>query len=71
MTINTKFNVGDEVYLMFANCVRREKIRKVSAWTIDYSNMITIVYYFDIDNRAETREERRVFSTKEELLNSL
>lgn len=83
MTIETKYNIGDEVWLMEANKCMSGKIvgfRHTYGIGHRYGHLYTgkesvrIDYSIEIPYRifhAVDIEERRVFSTKEELLKSL
>lgn len=83
MTIETKYNIGDEVWLIEANKCTSGKIvgiRHTYGIGHRYGHLYTgkesirIDYSIEIPYRifhAVDIEERRVFSTKEELLKSL
>lgn len=65
MTISTKYDIGDMVWLMHENrCVSK----KVEDIRIDVDNMY-IQYIFD--GGDIWLSEKHIFSTKEELLKSL
>ena len=71
MTINTKYNIGDVVYSMSSNKVLLEHITSILIGAqIDHkSDIVTEVRYKT--NNARVLDEDKVFSSKEELLNSL
>lgn len=83
MTIETKYNIGDEVWLMEANKCMSGKIvgfRHTYGIGHRYGHLYTgkesirIDYSIEIPGRifhAVDIEENRVFPTKEELLKSL
>lgn len=72
MQIETKFNVRDEVFVMFNNTIYQSKIH-----TIDiriYSEGVIIKYAILTSQEGYSYgniTEDKVFSTKQELLNSL
>lgn len=77
MTIETKYNIGDEVWVIVENKVQRLRIKEVtaSAHTATRSEdgrfevlKFRIVYHFV---NGEQVSESRCFSTKEELIKSL
>jgi hypothetical protein len=77
MTIETKYNIGDEVWVIVENEVQRLRIKEVtaSAHTVTRSEdgkfevlKFRIVYHFV---NGEQVPESRCFPTKEELLKSL
>lgn len=72
MQIETKFNVDEEVFIMFQNKVQKSKIYWIDIRV--YSEGISIKY--DIRTVPEGYcdgqiPENRIFATKQELLNSL
>lgn len=69
MTIETKFNVGDEVYFMKDNRVKRGKVQSIILPTIESSAMPQIKYTLLSETTYEY--EHLLFKTKEELLQSL
>ena len=71
MTINTKYNLGDEIYAMGNNKVLVEHIKSISInTTIDHKgNLITETRYET--NNSWWLNESAIFSTKEKLLASL
>lgn len=69
MTVETKFNIGDEVWYLHNNKVCN---RKVSAINIRITEcMVSIIYYISAPKESITLEEKSIFSSKEELLKSL
>ena len=66
MEIKTKFSVNDIIWCIYENKAIRAKITAVSI-TVDTANTV-IEYTIDRDERLY---ENQVFSTKEELINSL
>lgn len=71
MQINTKYNLGDEIYAMGNNKVLVEYIKSISINIIlDHKcNLITETKYET--NNSWWLNENAVFSSKEELLASL
>ncbi len=77
MTIETKYNIGDEVWVIAENEVQHliiDGIRvdgcslKVEDSVHPFFSRLTIYYYFD---RAGYVAEHKCFPTKEELIKSL
>lgn len=81
MIINTKFEIGDKVYLLYENIVITSKIRKVITETreiVKYSLDLTRGVELETSIKYEVGEvdiavisESKLFSTKQELLASL
>ena len=74
MTINTKYNVGDKVWVLLACKAKCHPVYKISAEI--YKNSTEIKYTLDttdIDGNfsCEIVSELDVYSTKEELVNSI
>lgn len=71
MTIRTKYNIGDKVWV--ANIFREPievKVYSIVAEVID--NNVLVDYHVGLDkNGCALRKEELVFPTKEELLNNL
>jgi hypothetical protein len=64
MTIETKYNIGDEVWVMsYNNHIHCDKIVSISI-----KSDLSIMYNFSC---LFSREESKIFPTKEELLKSL
>jgi hypothetical protein len=64
MTIETKYNIGDEVWVMsYSNHIYCDRIVSISI-----KSDLSIMYNFSC---LFSREEREVFPTKDELLKSL
>lgn len=74
MTIETKFNIGDEVWFIEDRRVCRGQIESVTAKTSGHGNDYE---YYDIVMRSDVFEARtsaeahQIFKTKEELIESL
>lgn len=69
MEIQTKYSVGDPVWLMDRNKPHQSKIWKVEAyWEDDERNGVK--YYLRGDSGFPTYE-KALFATKQDLLNSL
>jgi len=67
MTATTKYNVGDEVYMMSDNSIISLDIETIEVWFNAWSE--TVSYNFDNNNKH--RFEYEIFATKEELLATL
>jgi hypothetical protein len=64
MTIETKYNIGDEVWVMsYNNHIHCDRIVSISI-----KSDLSIMYNFQ---NMFSREEKEIFPTKEELLKSL
>lgn len=66
MKIETKYNIGDEVWYRFVGDNIRTTVRKIE---FDYKGVPTYFCYFFLST-APFREDQ-LFSTEEELLKSL
>jgi len=67
MTVTTKYNVGDSVWIMSGNRPTQKVVYKI---TVTASESINIHYYFHITEKVSTLE-KYMFKTKEDLINSL
>ena len=67
MIIETKYNIGDEVWIIFQGEIRNLTIRKIVVDAF-IDNEITIDYKL---SNGRYCYEHQLFPTKEELLNSL
>lgn len=67
MTVTTKYNVGDSVWIMSGNRPTQKVIYKV---TIKVTDIINVFYDFHITDKVSTLEQY-MFRTKEDLINSL
>lgn len=75
MEIKTKFNVGDEVFYLKDNIVQCKPIDSITI-RVYPNDEIVIVYDFivckqEFRNVYEGKNEKQVFATKQELLESL
>lgn len=75
MTIETKYNIGDEVWIEFANYPTQGTIKSIDISVhVEYKNIISIqnvTYDIRVGDCIFTFYERGIFPTKEELLKSL
>lgn len=72
MTITTKYNVGDEAYLMRNNKVVKIKITAVYTRTTVVNNVPELfITYMTDNNNNKTYLESKLHKTKEELLKTL
>ena len=74
MKIKTKFNVEDEVYLIHSNKIVKAKV--VEIHTVNFNNNkgshIKITYALSLPDKYSIQvEEKELFVTKQELLDSL
>ena len=74
MAIETKYNIGDEVWLMYENRAVTAKVisMKVTVEELMFGTIIENIYY-RIKNQRFDREisEPHIYASKEELLKSL
>lgn len=68
MTIETKYNIGDEVWTIIENKVCKYHILSITAKKGMRNEEIEVKYYI---GNCEWRYEHELFPTKEELLKSL
>ena len=66
MTIETKYNIGDEVWAIVENKVCKYPILNITVKMLN--KVIKVMYYI---GNCEWRYEYELFPTKEELLKSL
>lgn len=64
MIIETKYNIGDEVWFIYGH--NRPRCDRVTS--IRLMHDLSIMYYFEV---SLSRDEEELFPTKEELLKSL
>jgi hypothetical protein len=69
MKIETKFNVGDEVWYMNNNLPSKRAVKAISIFRT--KNDVRIKYLWDEYSDKEYVVERLAFASKEELLASL
>lgn len=70
MKIETKFNIGDEIFFMDTNKIKNRIIRKLSL-TMDEKFEQSVMYYYIEDDKYRYISEKSIFATKQELLDSL
>ena len=68
MTIETKYNIGDEVWFMYENRAHKSKINAI--YVSFYEDMQTVKYSFG-NYIYEFKQNEELYLTKEELLKSL
>lgn len=66
MKIETKYNIGDEVWFMYK---LKPFCAKITSLTVYTQNRLVIEYFFE-EQLTFVREER-IYRTKQELLDSL
>lgn len=74
MTIETKYDIGDEVWLMYDNMAITAQVIEMNVEIrVNYLSVVTANCYCKIKCPHFTREihDSRIFPTKEELLKSL
>ena len=70
MKIETKYNIGDEVWFLSYNSPRKARICVMSIY-VQNSSEITILYSLNEKELYWHKNEQDLFATKEELLKSL
>ena len=71
MTIGTKYNIGDEVWVCVDNTPIQGKVRAINARISKLGDSLKGIVRYEILSYMLPYEECQVFSTKEELLKSL
>lgn len=84
MKIETKFNVGDQLFRMYSNAVQEVKVVAVKTFTRlmrenardplkEYTTIEYSVEFYDVRREPVTDNvsEEKLFGTKQDLLNSL
>lgn len=70
MTIETKYNIGDKVYINILGRSRKVEITDMVIYVLPDGDVI-IIYQLVVSSSIWTRKEEEIFPTKEELLKSL
>jgi hypothetical protein len=70
MTIETKYNIGDEVWLMAWGIPRRGRVWKITTMSYDSGETEEFYILFGDDGVFSSNRDE-IFPTKEELLKSL
>lgn len=68
MTIETKYNIGDEVWCMKVNRCICTKVKSIRTMIHHYSSQIEIEYFIEA---GDWLQEGSLFPAKEELIKSL
>ena len=78
MKIETKFNPGDEVFLLVGSKLTKRKIHSLKVEVEKDGSIPEVKYWFKIESqfdggtfRFETRTEDQLFATKEEFFEQL
>lgn len=74
MKIETRFNVDDEVYFMHKNKVASAKVAAFQVYAHKpYNDKVVTgaIYYLKNSGKSDGYTEEELFTSKEELLNSL
>jgi len=69
MKIETRYNIGDEAWIMFSNRPEKQKIHKIEISVLDINAPVLIKYW--LSNTNTVLLESQIIPTKEELLASL
>lgn len=71
MTINTKFNVGQSLYFINPDTMKMQcsEVHRIDAEI--HANEIKVTYFMNIDGKFKIIKEDGLFTTREELLESL
>lgn len=70
MTIETKYNIGDEVWLMVLGTPEKVVIKTMTIWVFGDGD-VELKYAVEKSGFWHQRYESQLFPTKEELLKSL
>ena len=70
MTIETKYNIGDEVWVMYNNKPMEVLIKRISCYCGRWGHLLKEDIMYLVDNDCCFNEDE-LFPTKEELLKSL
>ena len=71
MTIETKLDIGDEVFLIRANKIEIRTIKKIHIWVLPFEfSEYTISIHYNLDDNTNVAEQY-AYKSKEELLKSL
>lgn len=70
MTIETKYNIGDEVWVMYNMKPTKITIKRISYYCGSWGHLLKEHIMYLADNNCSFNEDI-LFPTKEELLNSL
>jgi hypothetical protein len=71
MTIGTKYNIGDEVWVCVDNTPIQGKVRAINARISKLGDSLKGIVRYEILSYMLPYDECQVFPTKEELLKSL
>ena len=71
MTIETKYNIGDEVWISYVLSQLRCVVKSIIVTENEQIRYILVTQDFGFDNFQTGAYERDVFRTKQELLDSL
>ena len=65
MNIETKFNIGDELYFVYKDEILCEKITSIDITIVD--NYVSIDYYFRYNHNRLRMSDKKIFKTLDEL----
>jgi hypothetical protein len=71
MTIETKYNIGDEVWAIVDNKPTKCRVGRIDTVHIGLSSSISYFLLFDQQQTRCERKEAFIYPTEEELLKSL
>lgn len=71
MVIKTKYNIGDEVWVMYDNKPSKRAVDFIEIIVASTTSKGFIQYGLKMEGVVERMTEKYLFSTKEELLKSL
>ena len=71
MVIETKYNIGDEVWVMYDNKPSKRAVDFIEIIVASTISKGFIQYGLEMEGVVERMTEKYLFSTKEELLKSL
>jgi hypothetical protein len=75
MKIETKFNIGDEVFVLVDTKLEKRKIHSLKV-EVEKIGQFEIKYWFRLENECgvvyfESKSESMIFASKDEFLNQL
>lgn len=70
MEIKTKFNIGQTVFYIYENGVKCSPVRRIDVVVTDNNPEVPKIIY-NVGSLSTRLEEKRLFTSKQELLDSL
>lgn len=67
MTIETKYSIGDAVYILYNNSIQKSTIKRIDI-SRNIANAFNFTYYFIANFSDRTFKESELFPTKEDAI---